>query len=60
VVIIGNGATAILGAVMAAKGRSCGMLQRSPSMWLSLPAEDELANWMNRWLPQRLAYAVTR
>jgi monooxygenase len=61
VVIIGSGATAItLVPSMAAKAAHVTMLQRSPSYVVSLPAEDRLANWMNRWLPRRLAYAVTR
>jgi monooxygenase len=61
VVVIGSGATAItLVPSLAAKAAHVTMLQRSPSYVVSLPGEDGLANWMNRWLPQRLAYALTR
>jgi len=36
------------------------MLQRSPSYIATLPAEDRVANRLRRWLPSRLAYAITR
>jgi monooxygenase len=36
------------------------MLQRSPTYVMSLPAEDDMANWMNRHLPAKLAYGITR
>jgi cation diffusion facilitator CzcD-associated flavoprotein CzcO len=36
------------------------MLQRSPTYVVSLPAEDKMANDLRRWLPAKLAYAITR
>ena len=61
VVVIGSGATAItLVPSMAEKAAHVTMLQRSPSYVVSLPAEDKLANWMNRWLPQNMSYWLTR
>jgi cation diffusion facilitator CzcD-associated flavoprotein CzcO len=36
------------------------MLQRSPTYIVSRPSEDALANWMNRHLPKRVAYTITR
>ena len=61
VVVIGSGATAItLVPAMADKAAHVTMLQRSPTYVVSLPSEDALANWMNRWFPQRTAYWLTR
>jgi cation diffusion facilitator CzcD-associated flavoprotein CzcO len=36
------------------------MLQRSPTYIMSRPAHDALANWLNRYAPVKLAYALTR
>jgi monooxygenase len=35
-------------------------VQRSPTWVVSWPEEDKLANRLRRWLPERLAYAITR
>ena len=61
VVIIGSGATAVtLVPAMAQTAAHVTMLQRSPTYVISLPAEDAMANWMNRHLPLGLAYTLTR
>jgi cation diffusion facilitator CzcD-associated flavoprotein CzcO len=61
VVVIGSGATAItLVPALAERAGHVTMLQRSPSYVLSRPAEDKLANWLRRLLPDSAAYAVTR
>lgn len=61
VVVIGSGATAVtLVPAMAQTAAHVTMLQRSPTYIVSLPAEDALANRLNRLLPPRLAYAITR
>ena len=61
VVVIGSGATAVtLVPSMADKAAHVTMLQRSPTYVLSRPAEDKLANWLNRHLPATLAYGITR
>jgi len=61
VVVIGSGATAVtLVPSLADKAAHVTMLQRSPSYVLSRPAEDRLAQWMNRYLPSGLAYGITR
>jgi len=61
VVVIGSGATAVtLVPAMAKKAAHVTMLQRSPTYIVSRPAEDALANWMNRYLPRKLAYQITR
>ena len=61
VVVIGSGATAMtLAPAMAEQAARVTMVQRSPTYVVSRPDEDALANALNRWLPERLAYAVTR
>lgn len=61
VVVIGSGATAVtLVPSMTDKAAHVTMLQRSPTYVLSRPAEDKLANWLNRHLPGTLAYSITR
>ncbi|MDD3447075.1 MAG: NAD(P)/FAD-dependent oxidoreductase [Zavarzinia sp.] len=61
VVIIGSGATAVtLVPEMAKTAGHVTMLQRSPTYVISRPGEDKLANWMNKWLPLKLAYGITR
>lgn len=61
VVIIGSGATAMtLAPAMANTGAAVTMVQRSPTYVISRPDEDRLANSLRRWLPERLAYALTR
>ena len=61
VVVIGSGATAMtLAPAMADTGASVAMVQRSPTYVISRSDEDKLANSLRRWLPERLAYAITR
>jgi len=61
VVVIGSGATAVtLVPSMTDKAAHVTMLQRSPSYVLSRPAEDRFAHWLNRYLPAKLAYGITR
>lgn len=61
VVIIGSGATAVtLVPAMAEKAKHVTMLQRSPTYIISRPAADGIANWMRKWLPNKLAYKITR
>ncbi|MCB0163537.1 MAG: NAD(P)/FAD-dependent oxidoreductase [Anaerolineae bacterium] len=61
VVIIGSGATAMtLVPAMAGDAAHVVMLQRSPTYVVSIPAEDKLAKTLHRFLPTRIAYAITR
>ena len=61
VVVIGSGATAVtLVPAMAERAAHVTMLQRSPTYVVSRPAEDTIANWLRRRLPDRAAYALTR
>ena len=61
VVIIGSGATAMtLAPAMAETGARVTMVQRSPTYVISRPDMDRVANSLSKWLPDRLAYAITR
>jgi monooxygenase len=61
VVIIGSGATAVtLVPSMAGSAEQVTMLQRSPTYVVSRPAKDALANKLRKWLPERVAYDLTR
>ena len=61
VAVIGSGATAMtLVPAMAENGARVTMVQRSPTYVISRPDEDGIANTLRRWLPERLAYAITR
>ena len=61
VVIIGSGATAMtLAPAMAETGARVTMVQRSPTYVISRPDMDKVANSLRKWLPDRLAYAITR
>ena len=61
VVVIGSGATAItLVPAMAQRAAHVTMLQRSPSYIVTRPAEDKIANWLRRTLPDRAAYVLAR
>ena len=61
VVVIGSGATAMtLAPAMAEGGARVTMVQRSPTYVISRPDQDAIANGLRRWLPDRLAYAITR
>ena len=61
VVVIGSGATAMtLVPAMAPDVGHITMLQRSPTYVVSLPSKDKMANWLRKYLPEKLAYAITR
>ncbi|HVF66953.1 MAG TPA: NAD(P)/FAD-dependent oxidoreductase [Pyrinomonadaceae bacterium] len=61
VVVIGSGATAVtLVPAMAGRAAHVTMLQRSPTYVASMPAEDRVANFLRRRLPERTAYALAR
>ena len=61
IVVIGSGATAItLVPAMAQRAAHVTMLQRSPSYVVTRPAEDKIANWLRRSLPDRAAYVLAR
>lgn len=61
VIVIGSGATAMtLVPAMAKDAAKVTMVQRSPTYVVSRPAEDAIANSLRKWLPESLAYAVTR
>ena len=61
VVIIGSGATAMtLVPSMCEQAAHVTMLQRSPTYVVSLPAEDAIANFLRKVLPEKLAYRLTR
>ncbi len=61
VVIIGSGATAVtLLPAMAETAGHITMLQRSPTYMASRPVYDRLGQWLEKFLPARTAYALTR
>jgi cation diffusion facilitator CzcD-associated flavoprotein CzcO len=61
VVVIGSGATAVtLVPAMAERAAHVTMLQRSPSYVVTLPAVDPVSQFLRRWLPSKVAYALTR
>ncbi|POX87552.1 FAD-containing monooxygenase EthA [Mycobacterium kansasii] len=61
VVVIGSGATAVtLIPSMAGKAAHITMLQRSPSYVFSIPAEDAIANVLNKVVGPRRAHRITR
>ncbi len=61
VVVIGSGATAVtLVPELAKEAAHVTMLQRSPSYIAALPAEDELAKGLHRFLPSRFAHRLVR
>jgi cation diffusion facilitator CzcD-associated flavoprotein CzcO len=61
VVVIGSGATAItLVPAMAKSAKHVTMLQRSPTYVISSPSTDKLAAKIERFLPEKMAYMVTR
>ena len=61
VVVIGSGATAVtLLPEMAKKARHIVMLQRSPTYVISWPDTDVVANFLEKILPARWAYGITR
>lgn len=61
IVVIGSGATAVtLVPAMAERAAHVTMLQRSPSYVVSRPAEDKVAKFLRRVLPDRAAYMLAR
>jgi cation diffusion facilitator CzcD-associated flavoprotein CzcO len=61
VVVIGSGATAMtLVPAMADDVEHITMLQRSPTYVVSRPWEDRIANTLRKFLPEMLAYRITR
>ena len=62
VVVIGSGATAVtlVPALANSGAKHVTMLQRSPTYIVSQPAEDKMADRLNRWLPENMAYAAVR
>ena len=61
IVVIGSGATAItLVPALAQAAAHVTMLQRSPSYIVTRPAEDKIANWLRRSVPDRAAYVLAR
>lgn len=61
VVVIGSGATAVtLIPAMADKVASIIMLQRTPSYIVSQPANDSIATFLRKVLPEQTAYSLTR
>ena len=61
VVVIGSGATAVtLVPALAQRAEHVTMLQRSPTYVVSRPSSDRAADWLRRYLPRRLAYALVR
>ena len=61
VVIIGSGATAVtLVPAMAKTAAHVTMLQRSPTYIVARPGSDDVAIRLQRWLPARWAYRLTR
>ena len=61
VVVVGSGATAItLVPAMAKDAEHVTMLQRSPTYIAARPDVDAFANKMRKYLPAKIAYAITR
>ncbi len=61
VVVIGSGATAMtLVPAMAATVEHITMLQRSPTYVVSRPDHDAIANALQKVLPDKVAYGITR
>ncbi len=61
VVVIGSGATAAtIVPAMAKDAAHVTMLQRTPTWFGARPAKDKFANTLRKYLPERVAYAVTR
>lgn len=61
VVMIGSGATAVTLAPELAKAAAhVTILQRSPSYVVAWPDEDAIADFLRRWLPAKVACALTR
>lgn len=60
-VVIGSGATAVtIVPAMSEKAAHVTMLQRTPTWMFCRPAKDRFANVLRSWLPEKLAYRITR
>jgi monooxygenase len=61
VVVVGSGATAVtIVPAMTDRAAHVTMLQRSPTYITALPREDVVAKFLQRVLPSRVAYRLTR
>ncbi len=61
VVVVGSGATAVtIVPAMTDKAEHVTMLQRTATWMAAGPSEDKFANRLRKWLPQWLAYWITR
>ena len=61
IVVIGSGATAVtLVPALAEQAQHVTMLQRSPSYVVALPKRDKVANFLRRFLPEKLVYRLAR
>jgi monooxygenase len=61
IAVIGSGATAMtLVPAMAEDAAHVTMVQRSPTYVVSRPAEDKIAIFLRKILPERLVYRITR
>jgi cation diffusion facilitator CzcD-associated flavoprotein CzcO len=61
VVVVGSGATAVtIVPAMTDQAAHVTMLQRTPTWMASGPSRDRAANRLRKWLPERLAYWITR
>lgn len=61
IVVIGSGATAVtIVPAMAGSAAHVTMLQRTPTWYAIRPSKDALANTLRKYLPDWLAYRVTR
>jgi cyclohexanone monooxygenase len=61
VVVIGSGATAVtIVPAMAEAASHVTMVQRSPTYVVTRPSEDDIARWLDRHLPSRVAYGLAR
>lgn len=61
IIVIGSGATAItLIPNLARKAGKVTMLQRTPTYIYDRPAIDPIAAFLNRWLPEALAFRLIR
>jgi monooxygenase len=61
VVVIGSGATAVtLVPALAEKAAHVTMLQRSPTYVINQPDIDAMAVWINKNLPEKMAFRINR
>jgi cation diffusion facilitator CzcD-associated flavoprotein CzcO len=61
VAVIGSGATAVtLVPAMAKDAAHITMIQRSPTYVVSRPEKDVIANFLRKFLPDSIAYKITR